>query len=108
GRRPELNEQADPACFLMLAREPPFLTALHGYLCSLEKQLRFHALDSWRGLCAVLVAPLHYRAIWHLHEFPLIRNSYLFVDFFFVLSCFVIAHAYGDRIGDMADFSRFV
>jgi peptidoglycan/LPS O-acetylase OafA/YrhL len=92
----------------MLAREPPFPAALHGYLCSLEKQLRFHALDSWRGLCAVLVALLHYRAIWHLHEFPLIRNSYLFVDFFFVLSGFVIAHAYGDRIGDLADFGRFV
>ena len=70
--------------------------------------MRFHALDSWRGLCAVLVALLHYHAIWHLHEFPLIRNSYLFVDFFFVLSGFVIAHAYGDRIGDLADFGRFV
>ncbi len=70
--------------------------------------MRFHALDSWRGLCAVLVALLHYHATWHLYEFPLIRNSYLFVDFFFVLSGFVIAHAYGDRIGDLADFGRFV
>jgi peptidoglycan/LPS O-acetylase OafA/YrhL len=70
--------------------------------------LRFHALDSWRGLCAVLVALLHYHATWHLYEFPLIRNSYLFVDFFFVLSGFVIAHAYGERIGDPADFGRFV
>ena len=70
--------------------------------------MRFHALDSWRGLCAVLVALLHYHATWHLYEFPLIRNSYLFVDFFFVLSGFVIAHAYGHRIGDLADFGRFV
>jgi peptidoglycan/LPS O-acetylase OafA/YrhL len=70
--------------------------------------LRFQTLDSWRGLCAVLVALLHYHAAWHLYEFPLIRNSYLFVDFFFVLSGFVIAHAYGHRIGDLADFGRFV
>jgi len=69
--------------------------------------VRFHALDSWRGLCAVLVALLHYHATWHFLNFPLIRNSYLFVDFFFVLSGFVIAHAYGDRIGDLADFGRF-
>jgi peptidoglycan/LPS O-acetylase OafA/YrhL len=51
---------------------------------------------------------LHYHATWHLYEFPLIRNSYLFVDFFFVLSGFVIAHAYGGRIGDLADFGRFI
>lgn len=70
--------------------------------------MRFQTLDSWRGLCAVLVALLHYHAAWHLYEFPLIRNSYLFVDFFFVLSGFVIAHAYGHRIGDLADFGRFV
>lgn len=70
--------------------------------------MRFQSLDSWRGLCAVLVALLHYHATWHLYDFPLIRNSYLFVDFFFVLSGFVIAHAYGHRIGDLADFGRFV
>jgi peptidoglycan/LPS O-acetylase OafA/YrhL len=70
--------------------------------------LRFQSFDSWRGLCAVLVALLHYHATWHLYEFPLIRNSYLFVDFFFVLSGFVIAHAYGHRIGDLVDFGRFV
>ena len=69
--------------------------------------MRFQTLDSWRGLCAVLVALLHYHATWHLHDFPLIRNSYLFVDFFFVLSGFVIAHAYGHRIGSLADFGRF-
>jgi peptidoglycan/LPS O-acetylase OafA/YrhL len=73
-----------------------------------EKQVRFQSLDSWRGLCAVLVALLHYHAAWHFYEFPLIRNSYLFVDFFFVLSGFVIAHAYGHRIGDLTDFGRFV
>lgn len=70
--------------------------------------MRFQSLDSWRGLCAVLVALLHYHAAWHLYEFPLIRNSYLFVDFFFVLSGFVIAHAYGHRVGDFADFGCFV
>ena len=42
-----------------------------------------------------------------IHESGLVRNSYLMVDMFFVLSGFVMCHGYGDRIrnrGDLRDF----
>jgi peptidoglycan/LPS O-acetylase OafA/YrhL len=54
-------------------------------------QLRDNALDSWRGLCALLVALFHFPVLGLIHDNALVRHSYLFVDFFFVLSGFVIA-----------------
>ena len=60
--------------------------------------LRFRALDGWRGICALLVAAHHIEAHGFLYWQPLIRNAWLFVDFFFVLSGFVIAHAYGEAL----------
>lgn len=43
----------------------------------------------------------------YFYSVPVVRNSYLFVDFFFVLSGFVIAHAYGARIYDRASTISF-
>src|SRR5258708_14456580 len=60
--------------------------------------LRFRALDSWRGICALLVAAHHLEARGFIYWQPLVRNAWLFVDFFFVLSGFVIAHAYGANL----------
>ncbi|MEN6542682.1 acyltransferase [Parvibaculum sp.] len=68
---------------------------------------RFAVLDGWRGICAILVALFHLSAASHIFYFPPIRNAGAFVDFFFVLSGFVLAHAYNDRVttpGDAADF----
>jgi peptidoglycan/LPS O-acetylase OafA/YrhL len=62
-------------------------------------QRRFQVLDSWRGIGAVLVALHHLLVAGHIQETALVRNAWLFVDFFFVLSGFVLAHAYGARIG---------
>lgn len=61
--------------------------------------IRFDALDSWRGVCALLVALYHLPLGWSLGDAGFVRNGFLFVDFFFVLSGFVISHAYGGRIG---------
>lgn len=60
--------------------------------------MRFSALDAWRGVCALMVALLHLAVFSHFYSVPLVRHSYLFVDFFFVLSGFVMAHAYADRL----------
>jgi peptidoglycan/LPS O-acetylase OafA/YrhL len=53
---------------------------------------RFEALDALRGVAALAVV------IFHLHVFKLsgdlAPHAYLAVDFFFVLSGFVVAHAY--------------
>ena len=70
--------------------------------------LRFEVLDSWRGICALLVALFHFPAAGWLATNGFIRGSYLFVDFFFVLSGFVIAHAYGERLGDGTSLRKFM
>lgn len=69
---------------------------------------RYEVLDSWRGLCALLVALFHFPAAGWLAENDFIRGSFLFVDFFFVLSGFVIAHAYSERLGDGVSLKRFM
>jgi peptidoglycan/LPS O-acetylase OafA/YrhL len=68
----------------------------------------FQALDGWRGLCACLVALFHFHGYSPLYSLGLIRNSYLFVDFFFVLSGFVIAWNYADRLGSWAGVRAFL
>ena len=70
--------------------------------------LRFRALDSWRGICALLVAAHHLEAHGLFYWQPLVRNAWLFVDFFFVLSGFVIAHAYGDRLTQSPAVETFI
>jgi len=57
---------------------------------------RYETLDALRGVAALAVV------IFHLHAFNLIADvvphAYLAVDFFFVLSGFVVAHAYGEPL----------
>jgi peptidoglycan/LPS O-acetylase OafA/YrhL len=74
---------------------------------------RFVALDSWRGIAACLVALFHFEALSHLvyshlHGVPFLRDSRLFVDFFFVLSGFVIAANYQQRLLDGFGVGRFL
>ena len=66
---------------------------------------RFQALDSWRGVCALAVVLFHLNAGTHFHHW--LNNGYVAVDFFFVLSGFVIASAYQARIAGWVDFARF-
>ena len=70
--------------------------------------MRFHTLDSWRGICALFVALMHLPALSHFYALPFLRNSYLFVDFFFVLSGFVITFSYGDKIVDWRSAGKFM
>jgi len=66
---------------------------------------RFHALDSLRGVCALAVVLYHLHVVGSVTELPFFQSADLFVDFFFVLSGFVITHAYGNR-RDL-DFRKF-
>lgn len=61
---------------------------------------RFVALDSLRGICACMIVLLHFDTFGHISRSAFVENGFLFVDFFFVLSGFVIAASYGDRLGD--------
>ena len=55
-------------------------------------------LDALRGLAACLVVLHHSPFCYGEQPVSLVANSYLFVDFFFLLSGFVMCHAYGQRI----------
>lgn len=59
---------------------------------------RFSALDAWRGVCACGVLLVHVPVAHGVHDVTWFSNMRIFVDFFFVLSGFVICHAYGARI----------
>ena len=57
----------------------------------------FLALDGLRGVAAVVVLVMH-RGRWFYPPGGFLGHGYLAVDFFFLLSGFVIAFAYDDRI----------
>lgn len=71
---------------------------------------RFEALDAWRGICALLVVLFHFCFVFvsPLTDVRLVSNAYLLVDFFFVLSGFVVCHAYGHKLGTLAHWRSFV
>jgi len=68
---------------------------------------RFRVLDGWRGLCALGVALFHFQTNGHIAALALVRNAWLFVDFFFVLSGFVIAHAYAQKLSSGPELKTF-
>jgi peptidoglycan/LPS O-acetylase OafA/YrhL len=71
---------------------------------------RVEQLDGLRGIFSVLVIAHHHNAfkesVFYNNFFVI--NSSLFVDFFFVLSGFVIAMNYVGRIGSAKDFGVFL
>ncbi|MCH5305942.1 MAG: acyltransferase [Rikenella sp.] len=65
----------------------------------------YEILDGLRGVAALIVVAFHLLEIYAtepLYTVPLINHGYLAVDFFFVLSGFVIGYAYDDRWGRMS------
>lgn len=68
---------------------------------------RFEAVDSLRGVAALAAAIFHLQVASHIYGLTFIRNSFLFVDFFFVLSGFVIAHAYHNKLSNGQQFLEF-
>lgn len=74
----------------------------------LASKPRYEILDGLRGVAAVLVV------MFHLFEtyspgvpYQIINHGYLAVDFFFVLSGFVIGYAYDDRWNRMTTWDFF-
>src|ERR1043165_8878053 len=59
---------------------------------------RFDHLDGLRGIAALSVMIGHIRWPSAIAGLPPFHNTSLWVDFFFVLSGFVIAHAYFEKI----------
>ncbi|MBN6732450.1 acyltransferase family protein [Burkholderia multivorans] len=74
----------------------------------MDRNERIHELDSLRGLAAIGVIAWHYTNHFHASPFPALmapfyRHGLLLVDFFFVLSGFVLARTYWNerRAGDL-------
>jgi peptidoglycan/LPS O-acetylase OafA/YrhL len=69
---------------------------------------KINTLESIRGLAATLVV-LHHVPDWNsnIWNIRIIRDGYLMVDLFFVLSGFVIYKAYGSKIQTFGELLRF-
>ncbi|KJS19837.1 MAG: hypothetical protein VR78_02720 [Hoeflea sp. BRH_c9] len=67
-----------------------------------------YALESMRGLCALFIVLLHDRAGNFLSDNAFINNSHVAVDFFFVLSGYVISLNYAHRIKDWIALRGFL
>jgi peptidoglycan/LPS O-acetylase OafA/YrhL len=63
------------------------------------------SLNTLRGLAALMVAGFHAPMLFGVKAW--LPHAYLAVDLFFVLSGFVMAHAYGGRIAEGLSFGRF-
>jgi peptidoglycan/LPS O-acetylase OafA/YrhL len=69
---------------------------------------RFEALDGWRGIAALAIAFYHVPIAHPLRAAASWKNMELFVDFFFVLSGFVIMHAWGARLTNVSQAREFM
>jgi peptidoglycan/LPS O-acetylase OafA/YrhL len=66
---------------------------------------RFHTLDAMRGIAAIAVVIFHVGTVMGLQ---VCKSGYLAVDFFFVLSGFVLARAYEMTLKSELSFWRFI
>ncbi len=74
----------------------------------LAERPQYVALDSLRGICALMVVLYHLHPDGPITSLPFARNGWMFVDFFFVLSGFVISASYGDRLARGFSLGRFL
>lgn len=75
----------------------------------LTTKLHYPILDGLRGVASVMVIVFHlFEPLSTSHLDQIVNHGYLAVDFFFVLSGFVVSYAYDDRWGKMSvgDFFR--
>ena len=67
-----------------------------------DSKPQYAILDGLRGVASLVVVAFHlFEAHAASHADQIINHGYLAVDFFFVLSGFVIGYAYDDRWGRM-------
>jgi peptidoglycan/LPS O-acetylase OafA/YrhL len=74
----------------------------------LESKRHYPILDGLRGVASVLVIAFHVLETFSGGRFnQIIKHGYLAVDFFFLLSGFVVAYAYDDRWGKMTQWEFY-
>ncbi|MEQ1697635.1 MAG: acyltransferase [Hyphomicrobiaceae bacterium] len=77
-------------------------------IASANAAARYRVLDAWRGICACLVAFIHVPVAHGWQDAGAFHSLQLFVDFFFLLSGFVICHAYGERLERDGNWTGFM
>lgn len=80
-------------------------------ISSVNSNPRYRSLDGYRFIAASLVVLLHFHGEFGLHlgaATPVVTSLEVMVDFFFVLSGFVIAVTYGKAMANIADYGRFL
>ena len=75
----------------------------------LESKSHYHILDGLRGVASIMVVIFHVFETFNVGNrfVQIINHGYLAVDFFFVLSGFVVAYAYDDRWGKMTQWDFY-
>ncbi len=74
----------------------------------LESKRHYEILDGLRGVASITVVIFHVFETYSGDRFhQIINHGYLAVDFFFLLSGFVIAYAYDDRWGKMTQWDFY-
>jgi peptidoglycan/LPS O-acetylase OafA/YrhL len=76
-------------------------------VAQVSEKPKLHQLDVLRGICAMLLVFYHADFMFPGRDNALLRHGSLFVDFFFVLSGFIMFHNYRSLRG-VADVSRFM
>lgn len=76
----------------------------------ISPERQFDALNAFRGIGAMVVAVFHFNLILysHLTHLTFLKHSYIMLDFFFVLSGFVIAHSYQKRLIEGYPVEKFM
>lgn len=74
----------------------------------LASKPRYEILDGLRGVAAMIVVAFHIFETYSAGpDYQILNHGYLAVDFFFVLSGFVIGYAYDDRWDKMSTWNFF-
>jgi peptidoglycan/LPS O-acetylase OafA/YrhL len=68
--------------------------------------MKYQSLESFRGVAALIVVLFHSNFVFH-GKHPIVAQGEIFVDFFFILSGFVMAYAYSDKIQRGLSFWHF-
>jgi peptidoglycan/LPS O-acetylase OafA/YrhL len=71
----------------------------------LETKNHYEILDGLRGVASIIVVTFHIFQGDRFHQ--IINHGYLAVDFFFLLSGFVVSYAYDDRWGKMTQWDFY-
>jgi len=70
--------------------------------------VRLVSLDGWRGLTALLVIAYHLEVEHSLYHVAWLRNGAPILEFFFVVSGFVMALGFRDRVRTTTDFWAYI